>query len=124
MIKAPCPASAGRDGFADATGESTSFIDLAITSLAELEAAAKDGRIAKAKGLGALIAEPRFCKISRLQKMAKDVFTFIVWLPCSNKPSEHWKERNRIFDTSQSPVISDAAASSYPIWPWSRRLLI
>ena len=57
--------------------------DLGIASLAELEAAASDDRIGKAKGLGASF-RPRSCRISRSPRAAKADCICIAPPPCSN----------------------------------------
>ena len=57
------------------------YKDLGITSLAELEAAAKDDRIRKAKGLGAAL-QTKILQNLAIAKAAKAAFICIVPPPC------------------------------------------
>jgi DNA polymerase/3'-5' exonuclease PolX len=58
--------------------------DLGITSLAELEAAAREDRIRKANGLGASLQKQRSCRTSRSPRAAKADCICIAPPPYSN----------------------------------------
>lgn len=69
------------------------YKDLGVSSLAELEKAAKEDRIKKTKGLGAAL-QTRCCRIWRSQGVAKESCTCTTPRHCSNTRRHHfWRAR-------------------------------